>query len=31
MLLVALVATGLLFLRHRKRDGSDVEAIGAKE
>jgi phosphatidylglycerol:prolipoprotein diacylglycerol transferase len=31
MLLVALVATGLLFWRHRKRDGSDVEAIGAKE
>lgn len=31
MLLVALVATGLLIWRHRKRGGSNVEAVEAQE
>ena len=31
MLLVMLVATGVLIWRHRKRGGSDVEAVGAQK
>jgi prolipoprotein diacylglyceryltransferase len=31
MLLVALVATGLLIWRHRKRGRSDVESVGVEE